>query len=277
MKTILLSLGILFFFLFQSCTSQRAKYNNKSFNFQKNGKNIGAFNYFYENGNIALQEYYIDGVLIYRIQYDKHGKIKYIHTNLYYPEKSYYIGVFGNKYKNGKLIEFGQMDLDSLNRFYDLKTFNNGKLKIDSLARFNDSINHRPRFLKRDTSLIPFKIIVVDNKDTLLNGFDFFLSKGSIDYYPIKNSQLDCFMFKNVDSICDFNLLYKNRIIRFKNIETARFMHEVEWTIQLDSLASDTCYDVIYGKAGFGNFWLKEISKCEHKNLIWLKNFEILY
>jgi hypothetical protein len=241
-------------------------------------KRNGIVNEFYDNGKIQYQTYYIDGQSIFRIYYDKHGQIKTLLTFVDYPERNYGIYIFGNNYKRGKLTWSKQLDLDSLNRFYDIKTINNGKISIDSLNQINDSINHRDRFPNWDTTLIPFKIKIVKNKDTILNGFDFSLSKDSKFFFPLKSERFNCFFFKNVDSICDFNLNFNNKKITFRHIETVRLMHESEWIITINPEASDSCFDIMRAHSGcFANVWEKEISKCPQNNFIFIRNFEIRY
>ena len=126
------------------------------------------------------------------------------------------------------------------------------------------------------TNWIPFKISLVDNKDTLSNGFDFYLSSGNKEFRPTINDSLKCFQFKNVDSLVDFNISYKNKTYVFKNIETVRLMYDCKWTISLDSFATDTCYEIIADHAGcFANVYLgpDPIPNCDNKHYIWLTSF----
>lgn len=241
-------------------------------------KSNGIVNDFYDNGRLATQRYYIDGQSIFIINYNKHGKIKAIRTTIYYPKSNNVTYVFGNIYKRGKLTSCWQLDMDSINRYFDIKTLNNGKIRIDSLNRINDSINHRDRFQNRDTTIIPFRIKVVVSKDTLLDGFNFYLSKDFKSFLPLKSERYNCFFFENVDSLCDFNLEIQKKKLVFRHIEAVRLMHESEWIITIDPEASDNCFDIIREYSGcFKNAFEKHPSDCKQNNFIFIRDFELPY
>jgi hypothetical protein len=268
--------GLLIISALLECCTHKALLINVS---EPHSKNLNGFlNTFDENGRISNQSYYIDGQCIFSIYYGKHGRISSLCTHVSYPEYNNILNVACNQYYHGKLISCQQMNLDSLNRFYDLETINNGQITFDSLSKINDSINNRDRFLHWDTTFIPFRIMLVENKDTTLTDFKFYLTKYLKIYLPILNEKLNCYSFKNVDSICDFNLEYKNRKIIFNNIETVRLMFESEWIITIDPEASDTCFDIMSARAGcFMNVYQKEISECKHNNFIFIRDFRISY
>ncbi|MCO5267486.1 MAG: hypothetical protein M9897_01145 [Brumimicrobium sp.] len=132
-------------------------------------------------------------------------------------------------------------------------------------------------FGQRGTDWIPFKISLVDNKDTLNNNFDFYLISGNKEFRPTINDSLNCFQFHNVDSLVDFNLIYKDRNFKFKNIEAVRLMYYDKWTVTLDTNANNTCYEIIADRAGcFLNVYLGPypIPECDNKHLIWLTSFQ---
>ena len=132
------------------------------------------------------------------------------------------------------------------------------------------------QYSHRDTTWIPFKIKLLDNKDTLTTGFDFYLTKDKKTYIPSINDSLKCFQFLNVDSLVDFNLNYKNKNYKFKNIETVRLMYDHLWKVRLNPLSADTCYEIIADQAGcFVNVYISPypIPKCDNKNHISVTSF----
>ena len=117
---------------------------------------------------------------------------------------------------------------------------------------------------------------MVDKKDTLTTGFEFYLTNEIKEFRPTINDSLKCFQFVNVDSLMDFNISYKNKNYKFKKIETVRLMYDSKWTVTLDTFATDTCYKIIADHAGcFVNVYLGPypIPKCDNKHYIWLTSF----
>jgi len=131
-------------------------------------------------------------------------------------------------------------------------------------------------FGQRGANWIPFKIHLVDNKDTLSNGFDFYLTSGNKEFRPTINDSIKCFQFDNVDSLADFNIWYKSNKYKFNNIETLRLLFGSKWTVTLDSFASDTCFEIIADEAGsFFNVYFGPypIPICDNKHYIWSTSF----
>lgn len=132
-------------------------------------------------------------------------------------------------------------------------------------------------FGQQDTTWIPFRIALVDNMDTVSNGFEFYLTSGNKEYRPTVNDSLQCFQFINVNSIADFYIYYKNKTYKFNHIETVRLMYETKWVVTLDTLTRDYyCYEIIADQVGcFVNvnvgFYL--YPPCEHKHHIFLTSF----
>lgn len=129
---------------------------------------------------------------------------------------------------------------------------------------------------QRGTDWIPFKVKLVDSKDTLINGFEFYLTSGDKQFRPTKNDSLNCFQFQNIDSLVDFHLIYKNNHYKLKGIETVRLMYDCEWTFTPDSNATDTCYRIVADHAGcFVNVYLGPypIPACDKSNYVWLTSF----
>jgi len=127
-----------------------------------------------------------------------------------------------------------------------------------------------------ETNWIPFKINLVDNKDTLSSGFDFYLTSGDKEFRPTINDSLKCFQFKDVAIFADFNISYKSKNYKFKNVEIVRYMYGYKWTVTLDTLAPDNCYEIIADYYGcFANVYLGPypIPKCNNKHYILVSSF----
>ena len=140
-------------------------------------------------------------------------------------------------------------------------------------------------FGQKDTTIIAFRIKLVDNKDTLTNGFDFYLEHGNKTYFPTVNDSLKCYEFHNVDDYVNFKLRYKNQHYTFKDIYTKGLISDNEWTVTPNSLATQNCYEIWAEHAGcFQNVFLgptnvsnlihgKETT-CENKTYIYLTRFQ---
>lgn len=122
--------------LLTSCSPVRNLYwedGPEYFNNSLNSWGEGLQKTFDDDDNL-IEEFTIDGKLIIRIYYYKNEIIS-IEGHLPIYEKDMGLISFRNYYKRGKLVQSCQINLDSVNRHFDLETMNNGTLKIDSLIK----------------------------------------------------------------------------------------------------------------------------------------------
>ena len=108
-------------------------------------------------------------------------------------------------------------------------------------------------FSQRDTTWIPFQAKIIDNKDTIKSGFNFYLQNKTRVLYPYFNSKFNYFEFSNTENIMDFHLFYKKRHFVLCGIETVRLMYNHEWEIFGDTLSPDSCYTISVKNAGCFN------------------------
>jgi hypothetical protein len=140
-------------------------------------------------------------------------------------------------------------------------------------------------FGQNDNTIVAFRIKLVDNKDTLTEGFDFYLAHGAKTYFPLINDSLKCYEFNNVDDYVDFKLKYKNQDYTFKDIYTKGLISDNEWTVSPNSNATQSCYEMWAEQVGcFQNVFLgpsnasnqihgKETA-CENKSYIYISSFQ---
>ncbi len=108
------------------------------FNNSINSWGEGLTKHYDEDGNL-VETFKMDGHTIFIIKYYRNEIILIEGKLPIYEENSIYTS-FRNYYKRGKLVQSCQINLDSVNRHFDLETMNNGTLRIDSLFRVADSI-----------------------------------------------------------------------------------------------------------------------------------------
>ena len=139
-------------------------------------------------------------------------------------------------------------------------------------------------FGQNDTTILAFRIKLVDNKDTLSNGFEFYLEQGNKTYFPTINDSLKCYEFHNVDNYVDFKLRYKDQNYTFKDIYTKGLISDYEWTVTPNSKAAQNCYEiwaeqagcfqhVFLGPSNASNLIHGEETACDNKSYIWLTRF----
>jgi hypothetical protein len=138
-------------------------------------------------------------------------------------------------------------------------------------------------FGQNETTILAFRIKLVDNKDTLTKGFEFYLEDANKTYFPTFNDSLKCYEFHNISDYVNFKLKYKNQNYTFKDIYKG-LISDYEWTVTPNPNASQNCYEMWAKEVGcFQNFFLgpsnasnlihgKETA-CENKNYIWLTLF----
>ncbi|MEO9258265.1 MAG: hypothetical protein ABI207_07780 [Crocinitomicaceae bacterium] len=134
-------------------------------------------------------------------------------------------------------------------------------------------------FGQSEANWVPFKIKLVDNKDTLNTGFDFYLTSGDKQFLPTKNDSLNCFQFQNIDSLVDFHLIYKNNHYKLKNLDAVRMLYYKEWTFTPNNNATDTCYMIIIDRLGcFSKAYFAPypVPICDDKNYVWVTSFRII-
>lgn len=95
-----------------------------------------------------------------------------------------------------------------------------------------------------DHSWIPFRLHIVDGKDTIHNFSDFYLGSADRQFCPAFNDSLKCFEFRDVDSVVDFHVLYKGRELWFRKLDPL-ILSQDEWFVPFDLKSNDSTFQLV--------------------------------